>query len=62
MLIREFISETNKNQMISTLLKYYKVGGVKVKQKPMKNHAHFEVESGTLILSTKYKTIKKKGR
>ena len=36
MLIKEFISETNKNQMISTLLKYYKVGSVKVKQKSMK--------------------------
>ena len=58
MIIKEFISQTNKNQMISTLLKHYKVSGVKVKQKPMKNHAHFEVESGTLILSTKYKTIK----
>ena len=58
MLIKEFISQTNKNQMISTLLKHYKVSSVKVKQKPMKNHAHFEVENGTLILSTKYKTIK----
>ena len=33
MLIREFISETNKNKMISDLLKYYKVGSVKVKEK-----------------------------
>ena len=37
MLIREFISETNKNKMISDLLKYYKVGSVKVKIKSMKN-------------------------
>ena len=58
MLIKEFISETNKNQMISTLLKHYKVSNVKVKQKPMKNHAHFDVDSGTLELSTRYKTIK----
>jgi hypothetical protein len=58
MLIKEFISQTNKNQMIAILLKHYKVGNVKVKQKSMKNHAHFEVETGTLILSTKYKTIK----
>ena len=56
MLIKEFISQTNKNQMIAILLKHYKVGNVKVKQKSMKNHAHFEVETGTLILSTKYKT------
>ena len=58
MLIREFISETNKNQMISTLLKYYNVGNVKVKQKSMKDHAHFDVDRGTLELSTRYKTIK----
>ena len=58
MLIKEFISETNKNQMISTLLKYYKVGSVKVKMKSMKNHAHYNVDTGTLELSTKYKIIK----
>ena len=58
MLIKEFISQTNKNQMISTLLKYYKVGNVKVKQKSMKDHAHFNVDTGTLELSNRYKTIK----
>ena len=61
MLIREFISETNKNKMISDLLKYYKVGSVKVKQKSMKDHAHYNVDTGTLELSTRYKTIKKLG-
>ena len=59
MLIREFISETNKNQMISRLLQYYKVGSVKLKYKSMKDFAHFDVDRGTLELSTKYKTIKK---
>ena len=59
MLIREFISETNKNQMISTLLKHYGVGSVKVKQKSMKDHANFDVDRGELQLSTRYKTIKK---
>ena len=44
--------------MISDLLKYYKVGSVKVKLKPMKNHAHYNVDTGTLELSTRYKTIK----
>ena len=58
MLIREFISETNKNKMISDLLKHYKVGSVKIKQKSMKDHAHFNVDTGTLELSTRYKTIK----
>lgn len=60
MLIREFISETNKNQMISTLLKYYKVGSVKLKYKSMKDFAHFDVDRGELQLSTRYKTIKKR--
>ena len=58
MLIKEFISETNKNQMIATLLKHYNVGNVKIKMKKMKDHANFDVDRGTLELSTKYKTIK----
>ena len=58
MLIKEFISQSNKNQIISTLLKHYKVETVKVKQKSMKDHAHFNVDTGTLELSTRYKTIK----
>ena len=58
MLIKEFISETNKNQMISILMKHYKVGNVKIRQKSMKDHAHFDVDRGTLELSTKYKIIK----
>ena len=45
--------------MISTLLKHYKVENVKVKVKSIKkDHAHFDVDSGTLLLSTRYKTIK----
>ena len=60
MIIKEFISETNRNKMISDLLKYYKVGSVKVKQKSMKDHAHYNVDTGTLELSTRYKVIKKR--
>jgi hypothetical protein len=60
MLIREFISETNKNQMIATILKHYKVGGVRIKYKSMKDFAHYEVDDGVLLLSTRYKTIKKR--
>jgi len=60
MLIREFISETNKNKMISDLLKHYKVGSVKLKYKSMKDFAHFDVDKGQLQLSTRYKTIKKR--
>ena len=51
-------SDTNKNQMISTLLKHYKVGSVKMKYKSMKDFAHYDVDRGILELSTKYKTIK----
>ena len=58
MIIKEFISETNKNQMISTLLKHYKVGSVKLRYKSMKDYAHFDVDRGTLQLSTKYKSVK----
>ena len=58
MLIKEYISESNKNQMISTILKHYKVGNVKIKMKSMKDYAHFDVDRGTLQLSTKYKKIK----
>ena len=60
MLIREFISETNKNKMISDLLKYYKVGSVKVKLKAMKDYAHYDVDRGELQLSTRYKSVKKR--
>ena len=58
MLIREFISETNKNQMISRLLKHYKVGSVKLKYKSMKDFAHFDVDRGELQLSSRYKNLK----
>ena len=58
MLIKEFISQANKNQMIATLLKHYKVESVKVKQKSMKDHANFDVDRGELQLSTRYKIIK----
>ena len=58
MLIKEFISETNKKQMISILFKHYGVENVKIKEKPIKRHADFDVDRGTLTLSTRYKTIK----
>ena len=60
MLINEYIGKSDKNYMISTLLKYYGVGGVKIKEKSMKDHAHYNVDTGTLELSTRYKTIKKR--
>ena len=59
MLIREFISETKRNQMISRLLQHYKVGSVKLNYKSMKDFAHFDVDRGELQLSTRYKSVKK---
>ena len=58
MILNELIKETQRNQMISTLLKHYKVESVKMKYKSMKDHAYFNVETGTMELSTKYKNLK----
>ena len=58
MILNEFIKETQKNQMISTLLKHYNVGNVKMKYKSMKDYAHYDVDRGELQLSKRYKTIK----
>lgn len=58
MLVKEFISKTEKDYMITTLLKQYNVSNVKIKTKNMKQHANFNVDTGTLELSSKYKEIK----
>ena len=58
MILNEFIKESQKNQVISTLLKHYGVGSVKMKYKSMKDYAHFNVDKGSLELSNRYKTIK----
>ena len=58
MLLNEFIKETQKNQMIATLLKHYKVESVRWKYKNIKDHAHYNVDKGILELSIKYKTLK----
>ena len=58
MILNEFIKETDKNQMIKDLLKYYKVESVRWKYKSIKDHAHYNVDKGILELSTKYKNIK----
>ena len=58
MILNELIKETQKNQMVSTLLKHYNVGSVKMKMKSMKDHAYFNVDTGTLELSKRYKNLK----
>ena len=49
---------SNKNEMIGRLLKFYGVEKTRIKHKNMKDHAHYLVEDGILLLSTKYKEIK----
>ena len=58
MILNEFIKETQKNQMISTLLKYYKVESVRWRYKNIKDHAYYNVDKGILELSSKYKVLK----
>ena len=49
----------NKNEMIGRLLKYYGVENTRIKHKNIKDHAHYIVEDGILLLSTRYKELKK---
>jgi len=60
MLIKELISKAEKDYMIATLLKHYKVDKIKVKYKHMKEYAWYNVDTGTLELSSKYKEVKPK--
>ena len=58
MILNEFIKETQKNQMISTLLKAYKVESVRWRYKSIEDHAHYNVDKGILDLSSRYKNLK----
>ena len=58
MILNELIKETQKNQMIATLLKHYKVESVRWRYKSIKDHAHYNVDKGMLELSNKYKNLK----
>ena len=58
MILNEFIKETQKNQMIAELLKHYKVESVRWRYRSIKDHAHYNVDTGTLELSSRYKTLK----
>ena len=49
----------NKKEMIGRLLKYYGVENTRIKHKNIKDHAHYIVEDGILLLSTRYKELKK---
>ena len=58
MILNEFIKETQKNQLIAELLKYYKVESVRWRYKSIKDHAHYNVDKGILDLSSKYRNLK----
>ena len=58
MILKEFIKESQKNQMITTLLKHYKVESVRWRYKSIKDHAHYNVDKGILELSSKYRKLK----
>ena len=58
MILKEFIKETQKNQMIAELLKHYKVESVRWRYKSIKDHAHYNVDKGILELSSKYRKLK----
>ena len=57
MILKEFIKETQKNQMIAELLKYHKVESVRWRYKSIKDHAHYNVDKGILELSSKYRKL-----
>ena len=57
MILKEFIKETQKNQMIAELLKHYKVESVRWRYKSIKDHAHYNVDKGILELSSKYRKL-----
>ena len=44
--------------MMSILFKYYNVENTKMKYKSMRDHAHYVVEDGVLLLSSRYKKLK----
>ena len=43
---------------MSILFKYYNVENTKMKYKSMRDHAHYVVEDGVLLLSSRYKKLK----
>ena len=50
---------TDKNKMIGTLLKFYKVQNTNIQYKNMKDFAHYDVDDGVLELSSRYKEVKR---
>ena len=57
MLLNEFLNQSQKNHMISTLLKHYKVK-VRVVHKPIKDYAYYVLGKGVLEISSKKGVIR----
>ena len=57
MLLNEFLNQSQKNHMIATLLKHYKVK-VRVVHKPIKDYAYYQFDKGVLEISNKKGVIR----
>ena len=57
MLLNEFLNQSQKNHMIATLLKHYKVK-VRVVYKPIKDYAYYVLGKGVLEISNKKGVIR----
>ena len=57
MLIKEYLNQSQKNYIISTLLKHYKVK-VRVVYKPIKDYAYYVLGKGVLEISSRKGVIR----
>ena len=57
MLLNEFLNQSQKNHMIATLLKHYKVK-VRVVYKPIKDYAYYVLGKGVLEISNRKGVIR----
>tara|TARA_Y100000310_G_C20243269_1_gene605625 strand:- start:43 stop:468 length:426 start_codon:yes stop_codon:yes gene_type:complete len=57
MLIKEYLNQSQKNHIVATLLKHYKVK-VRVVYKPIKDYAYYQFDKGILEISSKKGVIR----
>ena len=57
MLIKEYLNQSQKNHIIATLLKYYRVK-VRVVYKSIKDYAYYQFDKGVLEISNKKGVIR----
>ena len=56
MLLNEFLDKAEKEHIIATLIKYYKVKP-RIVYKPIDDYAYYDVDRNTIEISTKHKKI-----